>query len=257
MILRNQIFRIGRAEAIRIRSARKATREDFVVAILAILLTPPEKLHVCSINRSTGDRIGDVVHRALFNSLAADRGIRDPQDNASLIAIMHFCRDPVGSRFLQRRRHSHHRIEVIIRSLQIQFPLRDRFFEILCFIVTNQHPADVVDLQFHAIQLLRLAFDIFADVGQQFVNPDRPSIKRRFVAVAISNIERRAFSGGLHRGAFNLHPVPDDLVDASLHNLPVILVGCQFQDLAMQIGGLPVLMPIHAFVDKTLQSLAF
>ena len=256
LILRNQIFGIGRVQAIRICAGGKAAGKDFVVLILAILLSPPEELQVRTSDRRTGHGISHKIHGAVFHTLATDRSISHPQHNARLVAVLHLCRDPVGSGFLQRRRHSRHRIEVIFRSLQIEFPLRDGLFKVLRLIVANQPPADVVNLQLHAVELLRFAFDVLTDIRQQFVDLNGASFKRRFVAVAISDIERRAFSCRLHRCAFDLHPVLLDLIDASLNTLPVVLDDRQLQHLTKQISCLRILMPIHAFVNERFQSLS-
>ena len=78
LILRNQIFGIGRVQAIRICAGGKAAGKDFVVLILAILLSPPEELQVRTSDRRTGHGISHKIHGAVFHTLATDRSISHP-----------------------------------------------------------------------------------------------------------------------------------------------------------------------------------
>ena len=190
-----------------------------------LFLTPAEELDVRLGDRQAGDRVRHEVQRLPIERFADECGVRQPDDNAADVAVLHRPGHEVGPRLLQWRGDLDQAVVVVGLRFQVQCPVRHLRAEVLRLILGDELVADVLNVGPLPVDLTGCCLQVGLHVVQQLVDVDRVCFQRDLLAVAIPQIDGRSLAGRHDLQVLKAAPVLHDLIDTLLAMVLVTKLG--------------------------------
>ena len=180
--------------------------------LLFPFLSPAEEFDVHLFHRLPSDRIAREIVRTASQLFLQEGGVVHPQHHSVLVAAVHLRGDQIRPSLLQRRCNGDPSIKMPVARLQIEIPGRDLFAEKFRFILFDDSPTNVFDLQLLPVQILGSSFEVGPQFGEEVVQLDRLRLEVDDFAIAVKIVQDGTLPRGLTDTPFKSPPRLDDLI---------------------------------------------
>ncbi len=148
--------------------------DSIAIFALNLLGAVAKKINGGSGKRLAGDRIRNVIEHLFVEGLFYDHRVADPDYHAGGIAVLHLCRQQVGTGPGQglRKFDGDTPIPVSFIRVQLQVPVRRFLADVSGLIFTDQPLADIVNLHLLTVQPPRIGANIGFYILNKRFDPD-------------------------------------------------------------------------------------